>query len=188
LRHRRERPRARPPSRPKVQKVPAPSEGEAGGSVTAANAVRDPDRPGPHCFASRMRSVGQKRIGRTGATPAVSFGATGGRSGDRQGSGSVPTPTLRSFIVIHVIHEACWAAEKGKPHNESRCRALSCPSWARTRTLLIQRGRGNQPNSSNLLPFTRARVTGCWGSPASMLDCRGLLAQMSEFAWGKQAT
>jgi hypothetical protein len=36
-----------------------------------------------------------------------------------------------------------------------------CPSWARTRTLLIQRGRGEPPNSSNLHAFTRVRVTRC---------------------------
>ena len=28
--------------------------------------------------------------------------------------------------------------------------------------LLIQRSRSNQPNSSNLLPYTRVRVTPCW--------------------------
>ena len=28
----------------------------------------------------------------------------------------------------------------------------------------------NQPNSSNLQPFTRVRVTRCWSLPASMLD------------------
>ena len=58
----------------------------------------------------------------------------------------------------------------------------SCPSWARTRTLLIQRGRDNQPNSSNLLTFTRVRVTRCWNLPAFMpafavlysLKCRSL--------------
>ena len=46
---------------------------------------------------------------------------------------------------------------------------LSCPSWARaeggqlrpTRTLLIQGGRRNQPNSSNLQPSKRVRVTRC---------------------------
>src|SRR5215217_7014208 len=38
--------------------------------------------------------------------------------------------------------------------NGSRCRGSHCPSWARTRTLLIQMGRGNQPNCSNLLSLT----------------------------------
>ena len=47
---------------------------------------------------------------------------------------------------------------------------FSCPSWARTRTLLIQRGRRNRLNSSNLLPFTRVRVTRCWSLLALMLD------------------
>ncbi len=53
---------------------------------------------------------------------------------------------------------------------KNRCGAFSCPSWARTRTLLIQRGRGNQPNSSNLLPFMRVRVTRCWSLLGFMLD------------------
>jgi hypothetical protein len=35
--------------------------------------------------------------------------------------------------------------------NGRRCCAGHCPSWARTRTLLIQRRRYNQPNSSNFL-------------------------------------
>jgi hypothetical protein len=39
-----------------------------------------------------------------------------------------------------------------------------------TRTLLIQRGRCNRPNSSNLLPFTRVRVTRCWSLLGFMLD------------------
>ena len=47
----------------------------------------------------------------------------------------------------------------------------SCPSWARTRTLLIQRGRCNGPNSDNLPQFTRVRVTRCWNS---RLPCRNL--------------
>ncbi len=33
--------------------------------------------------------------------------------------------------------------------------------WAPTRTPLIQRGRCNQPTSSNLLTFTRTRVVPC---------------------------
>src|SRR5215510_2886209 len=33
---------------------------------------------------------------------------------------------------------------------EGSARFFSCPSWARSRTLLIQRGRDNHPNSSNL--------------------------------------
>ena len=45
-----------------------------------------------------------------------------------------------------------------------------CPSWARTRTLLIQRGQYNQPNPSNLLTFTRVRATQCCGLLAAMLD------------------
>ena len=48
-----------------------------------------------------------------------------------------------------------------------------------TRTLLIQRGRWNTLNSSNLQPFTRARVTRCWSLLGFMLDlltqCRSLL-------------
>jgi hypothetical protein len=51
---------------------------------------------------------------------------------------------------------------------------VSCPSWARTRTLLIQRGRGNQPDSSNLLPKMRVRVTRCWSLLGRMLDLAGL--------------
>jgi hypothetical protein len=47
-------------------------------------------------------------------------------------------------------------------HRVIRYRAFSCPSWARTRTLLIQSRQHNPPNSSNLQPFTRARVTRCW--------------------------
>jgi hypothetical protein len=47
---------------------------------------------------------------------------------------------------------------------------LSCPSWARTRTLLIQRGRCKPLDSSNLLPFTRVRVTRCWSLLAWMLQ------------------
>jgi hypothetical protein len=39
---------------------------------------------------------------------------------------------------------------------------LSCPSWARTRTLLIQRGHQKPRNSSNLQSFTRVRVARCW--------------------------
>ncbi len=45
-----------------------------------------------------------------------------------------------------------------------------CPSWARTRTLLIQRGRCNHPNSGNLQPFTRVRATRCWSLLGFMLD------------------
>src|SRR5688500_18113903 len=72
---------------------------------------------------------------------------------------------------------------------------LSCPSWARaegdllgsSRTLLIQRGLGTTPNSSNLQLFTRVRVTRCWSLPASMLDfallyshkCPGLLTHFN---------
>ena len=58
-----------------------------------------------------------------------------------------------------------------------------CPSWARTRTLLIQRGRCNPPNSGNLQPFTRVRVTRCRSLKGFMPDfavlyslkCRSLL-------------
>jgi hypothetical protein len=39
-----------------------------------------------------------------------------------------------------------------------------------TRTLLIQRGRNNPPNFSNLLTFTRVRVTRCWSLLGFMLD------------------
>jgi hypothetical protein len=39
-----------------------------------------------------------------------------------------------------------------------------------TRTLLIQRGRSNRPNSSNLPPFPRVRVTRCWSLLGFMLD------------------
>jgi hypothetical protein len=52
----------------------------------------------------------------------------------------------------------------------SSCPFSNCPSWARTRTLLIQRGCGSRRNSSNLLPFTRVRVTRCWSLLAFMLD------------------
>jgi hypothetical protein len=52
----------------------------------------------------------------------------------------------------------------------SSCPAPNCPSWARTRTLLIQRGQWNTPKSSNLLPFTRVRVTRCWSLLGFMLD------------------
>ena len=60
---------------------------------------------------------------------------------------------------------------------------LSCPSWARTRTLLIQRGRCNHPNSGNLQPFTRVRATRCRSLKTFMPDfavlyslkCRSLL-------------
>jgi hypothetical protein len=49
-------------------------------------------------------------------------------------------------------------------------RGADCPSWARIGTLLIQRGCSNRLNSSNLLPFTRVRVTRCWSLLGSMLD------------------
>ena len=62
-------------------------------------------------------------------------------------------------------------AERPK-ENARRCHGGHCPSWARTRTLLIQRGRCNRSNSGNLPPFTRVRVT----------RCRSLLAFMSDFA------
>jgi hypothetical protein len=41
---------------------------------------------------------------------------------------------------------------RGRDHKRKRPRFLGpyCPSWARTRTLLIQRGRSNTTNSSNL--------------------------------------
>ena len=45
-----------------------------------------------------------------------------------------------------------------------------CPSWARTRTLLIQRGHYNHPNSTNLRVSTRGRVTRCWGLVTLMPD------------------
>ena len=44
------------------------------------------------------------------------------------------------------------------PTHRSGIEPSSCPSWARTRTLLIQRGRCNHPNSGNLQPFTRVRA------------------------------
>jgi hypothetical protein len=60
---------------------------------------------------------------------------------------------------------------------------LSCPSWARTRTLLIQRGRCDLSNSGSFPTFTRVRVTRCRNLPAFMPDfavlyslrCRSLL-------------
>src|SRR5580765_4242854 len=65
------------------------------------------------------------------------------------------------------------ARKQGKRRTgEIRCGAFSCPSWARTRTLLIQRGDCNPPNSGNLQAFTRDRVT----------RCRGLTAFVSDFA------
>ena len=42
--------------------------------------------------------------------------------------------------------------------NGPRCCTGHCPSWARTRTLLSQRGGHKPPNSSNLQPFTRLGV------------------------------
>jgi len=62
------------------------------------------------------------------------------------------------------------------------CRTGHYPSWARTRTLLIQRGRCNLSNSGNLPTFTRVRVTRCRSLKAFMPDfavlyslkCRGL--------------
>jgi hypothetical protein len=58
----------------------------------------------------------------------------------------------------------------------------SCASWARARTLLIQRGQHNQPNSSNLQP-SREFVSpdaGVAGLHARL--CRTLLTQSLEFA------
>ena len=60
---------------------------------------------------------------------------------------------------------------RAEPHRKKTAGALapaSGPSWARTRTLLIQRGHQNHPNSSNLQPFTRVRVTRCWSLLAFM--------------------
>jgi hypothetical protein len=58
-----------------------------------------------------------------------------------------------------------------------------------TRTLLIQRGRYNHSNSSNLQTFTRVRVTQCWSLLGFMLDfavlyslkCQGLLLPSCSF-------
>jgi hypothetical protein len=59
----------------------------------------------------------------------------------------------------------------GGESQDGRCfRTGHCPSWARTRTLLIQRDRCNRPNSSNLPPFPRVRVTRCWSLLGFMLD------------------
>jgi hypothetical protein len=75
------------------------------------------------------------------------------------------------------------AGEKGKgPTHRSGIGPSNCPSWARTRTLLIQRGQRKHLNSSNLQAFTRVRVTRCWSLMGFMLDfavlyslkCRGL--------------
>jgi len=69
-------------------------------------------------------------------------------------------------------------ANKKRGSYLSSCPAPSCPSWARaegdllgsTRTLLIQSGRENTPNSSNLLMFTRVRGTRRWSLLGFMLD------------------
>ena len=61
-------------------------------------------------------------------------------------------------------------AKREPPKTGRRCCAGHCPSWARTRTLLIQRGHYNHPNSSNLPPFTRVRVTRCWSLAGFMPD------------------
>src|SRR5439155_11544197 len=51
---------------------------------------------------------------------------------------------------------AAWWAGCRRALGPATARTASCPSWARTRTLLIQRGRYNALNSSNLQAFTRA--------------------------------
>ena len=68
----------------------------------------------------------------------------------------------RQVAATRGSHCPSWARAEGRPPQNGRCCCAGhCPSWARTRTLLIRRGRYNQPNSSNLLPFTRVRVTRC---------------------------
>jgi hypothetical protein len=61
----------------------------------------------------------------------------------------------KGYATDRLLCSAMSRNRESAATGEIRCGAFSCPSWARTRTLLIQRGRYNQPNSSNLQPFTR---------------------------------
>jgi hypothetical protein len=110
----------------------------------------------------------------------------------RKQNGPTSGPTSKEEEKRHTGLRPMWrfqlpllgSSRRPSPkENGRRFRTGHCPSWARTRTLLIQRGRYNQPNSSNLQPFTRVRVTRCWSLLGFMLDfavlyslkCRSLL-------------
>jgi hypothetical protein len=74
--------------------------------------------------------------------------------------------------------------------------------WAQPGFSWVQRGRYNHLNSSNLLPFTRVRVTRCWSLLGFMLDfavlyslkCRScrprgmLVADSSNSWWPKSSS
>ena len=63
--------------------------------------------------------------------------------------------------------------EKQRRHDMNRDAPCNCPSWARTRTLLIQRGPVSTPNSGKLPP-NREAVTSAAGAPRQ--ECRRMPA------------
>ena len=68
------------------------------------------------------------------------------------------------FPIVSVLpaHTKRWKdVAHNQPLKTDAKDASSCPSWARTRTLLIQRGPDNGLNLSNLQYSLRARVTRC---------------------------
>ena len=126
----------------------------------------------------------------------VSWQRTAAREGDKSRTSSSPssshtatnTKSRRAQFVAGFIAVPGLDPKRRRPRGRDqtkgpvRCTG-KCPFWARTRTLLIQRSRCNQPNSDNLPPLARVRVTRR-REPAGIHAklCRALLARMSQFA------
>jgi hypothetical protein len=70
-----------------------------------------------------------------------------------------------------------------KPGTTEVGAGLHCPSWARTRTLLIQRGRCTRLSSSKLLTFTRFVSLNAGVRRIHAGLCHASPAHVSEFAW-----
>ena len=88
----------------------------------------------------------------------------------RSGNRGPPGWTGRRNPVGLATHRLICADRKSPARPKS---LPGCPSWARTRTLLIQRNRCNRLNSGNLPPFTRVRATRCQSLPTWMPDFAG---------------
>jgi len=92
------------------------------------------------------------------------------------------SPATEVVAGLHCRFRA-RAARPSPQEDAHHCYGGRCPSWARARTLRIQGGHCNSPNSGNLQAFTRDRVTRCRGLTAFVSDFAVLYSlKVSEFA------
>lgn len=119
----------------------------------------------PHSSSAFPLIGGTRLVGVSSAARPHHFGPTHGllpKPHECPASCWQPVPLQSPFTARFAPRAARGASSLPGHTDPPRCRS-------RPRAL-IQRGRGNQPNSTNLQPFTRVRVSRCWSLLVAMPD------------------